>query len=131
MKYIIVLALLLTAACSFAVVDSPELRSAIETKMALTVLPVPPLPEGRIRISLFPTDTPEPSLMPTVTETPLGTATPCDPVVKGNIAADGTKIAHSPGQANYDNVVIDEAKGEKLFCTLEQAKAEGWRAAQR
>lgn len=56
---------------------------------------------------------------------------PCDPVIKGNIASDGTKIAHSPGQANYDNVVIDEAKGEKLFCTLEQAAAEGWRAAQR
>ncbi len=57
------------------------------------------------------------------------TVTPCEPVIKGNVASDGSKIAHSPGQANYDNVVVTPERGEKTFCTLEDAEAEGWRAA--
>lgn len=65
----------------------------------------------------------EPAVLPTITPTPC--------VIKGNINAQGEKIAHSPGQANYDNVVIDEAKGEKCFATLDEAVAEGWRPAQR
>lgn len=56
---------------------------------------------------------------------------PCELVIKGNINAQQEKIAHSPGQANYENTVITPANGEKWFCTLEQAIAEGWRAAQR
>lgn len=67
----------------------------------------------------------EPQILPTITPTP------CELVIKGNIAADGTRIAHSPGQANYESTIIDESKGEKWFCTLEEAVAEGWRAAQR
>lgn len=77
------------------------------------LLPAPPIPPI------------EPVVLPTITPTP------CDPVIKGNIASDGTRIAHSPGQANYNTVVIDESKGEKLFCTLDEAIAEGWRPAQR
>lgn len=71
----------------------------------------------------------EPDVVPLPTVTP--TAEPCEPIIKGNINAQGEKIAHSPSQANYNNVIIDESKGEKYFCTLEQAEVEGWRAAQR
>lgn len=57
---------------------------------------------------------------------------PCEMIVKGNInTRTGEKIAHSPGQANYDNVKIDEAAGEMWFCSLEEAIAAGWRAALR
>lgn len=50
----------------------------------------------------------------------------CD-IVKGNIDAKGVKIAHVPGDPNYNQVKIDEAKGEKFFCTIEDAVAAGWR----
>ena len=55
---------------------------------------------------------------------------PCT-LVKANINQSGDKIAHSPGQANYDTVKIDEAAGEKFFCSLEDAVAAGWRPALR
>ena len=55
---------------------------------------------------------------------------PCE-IIKANINRAGDKIAHSPGQANYDTVRIDEAAGEKFFCSLEDAEAAGWRPAQR
>lgn len=51
--------------------------------------------------------------------------------IKGNISADGTRIYHSPGQRDYDRVVIDRGAGEKWFCSAAQAEAAGWRAARR
>lgn len=50
----------------------------------------------------------------------------CD-LVKGNIDAKGVKIAHIPGDPNYNQVKIDESKGERFFCTLEEAVSAGWR----
>jgi hypothetical protein len=38
------------------------------------------------------------------------------------------KIYHVPGSDAYDKMRIDESKGERWFCTEEEAKAEGWRA---
>ena len=52
-------------------------------------------------------------------------------IVKGNINSAGEKIAHSPGQANYNQTIIDPSKGEQCFATLAEAQAAGWRAAQR
>jgi micrococcal nuclease len=49
------------------------------------------------------------------------------PVIKGNISAGGEKIYHVPGGAFYDQTVIDEAKGERWFCTEADALAAGWR----
>lgn len=54
---------------------------------------------------------------------------PCEMIVKGNISTrTGDKIAHVPTDPNYNQVKIDEAAGEKFFCTLDEAIAEGWRA---
>ncbi|MCH7835536.1 MAG: thermonuclease family protein [Chloroflexi bacterium] len=59
---------------------------------------------------------------------------PCDfsgtgePVIKGNISlSTGEKIYHVPGGEFYDRTVIDEAKGERWFCTEAEAVAAGWR----
>lgn len=68
-------------------------------------------------------------LLPAPPVTILPVIAPPDCVLKGNISTQGEKIVHSPGQNNYNNTVIDESKGEKMFCTLEEAIAEGWRAA--
>jgi micrococcal nuclease len=52
-------------------------------------------------------------------------ATDC--VIKGNISSSGEKIYHIPGQRYYNQTVIDETKGEKWFCTEEEAQKVGWR----
>jgi micrococcal nuclease len=54
-------------------------------------------------------------------------AATCD--IKGNISSNGEKIYHLPGQRYYDETKIDEAKGERWFCSAADAEAEGWRAA--
>jgi len=50
-------------------------------------------------------------------------------VIKGNISADGKKIYHLPGQRYYSRTKISENKGERWFCSEEQAKEAGWRRA--
>lgn len=53
-----------------------------------------------------------------------------EPVIKGNISTNtGERIYHVPGQQYYDETVINEAKGERWFCTEAQAVAAGWRKA--
>ena len=50
--------------------------------------------------------------------------------IKGNISSGG-RIYHRPGQENYAATGIDEARGERWFCTEAEARAAGWRAARR
>ncbi|MFA7504680.1 MAG: thermonuclease family protein [Burkholderiaceae bacterium] len=50
---------------------------------------------------------------------------------KGNINSDGRRIVHAPGQRDYAAVRIDAARGERWFCSLDQARRAGWRAAAR
>ena len=67
-------------------------------------------------------------------EAPSPTATgACDqPRIKGNISlTTGEKIYHVPGGYYYDDTVIDEAKGERWFCTEAEAVAAGWRKSKR
>ncbi len=47
--------------------------------------------------------------------------------IKGNISSSGEKIYHTLGQRYYDKTVIDEPKGERWFCTEEEAQEAGWR----
>lgn len=50
--------------------------------------------------------------------------------IKGNISDSG-RIYHLPGSDSYDRTKIDESKGERWFCTEEEARAAGWRARKR
>lgn len=53
-------------------------------------------------------------------------------VIKGNISTNsGEKIYHLPGGAFYEQTVIDEAAGERWFCTESEAVAGGWRLSLR
>lgn len=54
-----------------------------------------------------------------------------DRQIKGNIANDGEKIYHMPGQRDYKKTKIDESKGERWFATEAEAQAAGWRKAKR
>ena len=51
-------------------------------------------------------------------------------LIKGNISANG-RIAHSPGQADYARTQIEQAKGERWFCSAADAQVAGWRLARR
>ena len=65
---------------------------------------------------------------PTSATCPHGCTTPppgC--LIKGNISSSGEKIYHLPGQRNYEATIIDPAKGERWFCTEDEAVANGWR----
>ena len=50
----------------------------------------------------------------------------CD--IKGNINGKGAKIYHVPGDVNYAKTRVDTDRGERWFCTEEEARAAGWRA---
>lgn len=60
---------------------------------------------------------------------PAPTAAPvADCAIKGNISGNG-RIYHLPGGRHYDRTGIDEAQGERWFCSPAEAEAAGWRAA--
>ena len=49
-------------------------------------------------------------------------------LIKGNISRNG-RIYHVPGGKHYDWTRIDEARGERWFCSEIEARAAGWRRA--
>lgn len=46
---------------------------------------------------------------------------------KGNVSRSG-RIYHLPGSASYERTVIEESRGERWFCSEDEARAAGWRA---
>lgn len=61
----------------------------------------------------------------------VGTPAPGRCAIKGNISSKGARIFHVPGQNDYGKTRINPGKGERWFCTAEEARAAGWRAARR
>ncbi|MEZ2331822.1 thermonuclease family protein [Mesorhizobium sp. RCC_202] len=51
--------------------------------------------------------------------------------IKGNISVDGNRIYHVPGQKYYSVTIINQAKGERWFCSEADAVAAGWRRSKR
>lgn len=49
--------------------------------------------------------------------------------IKGNINSKGEKIYHAFGCGSYNKTTIDESKGEKWFCSDDEALNAGWRKA--
>ena len=47
--------------------------------------------------------------------------------IKGNIGSKGDRIYHMPGGHWYDRTVIAVSKGERWFCSEEEARGAGWR----
>ncbi|WP_336488279.1 thermonuclease family protein [Methylobacterium nigriterrae] len=66
--------------------------------------------------------------MPKSLETAPAEAAPGGCKIKGNINAKGAKIYHEPGSRDYERTRINEAKGERRFCSAEEAERAGWRA---
>ncbi|XQA80074.1 thermonuclease family protein [Xanthomonas sacchari] len=51
--------------------------------------------------------------------------------IKGNISRQGKKIYHVPGQRDYERTSIDLSRGERMFCSPEEAMRAGWKPAKR
>ncbi|MEA5511355.1 hypothetical protein VB715_16395 [Crocosphaera sp. UHCC 0190] len=52
--------------------------------------------------------------------------------IKGNISVStGKKLYHIPGQQDYEKTVISTDKGERWFCSEEEARKAGWTKAPR
>lgn len=66
--------------------------------------------------------TPTVDLVPTVTPTSCRT-------IAGNINSQGQKLWHDESSPQWSQIVIDESKGERWFCTPEEAEAAGWTKA--
>ncbi|MFL2802187.1 MAG: thermonuclease family protein [Paracoccaceae bacterium] len=52
-------------------------------------------------------------------------------LIKGNISSSGEKIYHIPEGQYYSRTKITKNKGEKWFCSEEDAKNMGWRKSKR
>ena len=48
-------------------------------------------------------------------------------LIKGNVNSKGERIYHPPGCRYYNATVIDPNRGERWFCTENEAIAAGWR----
>ena len=49
--------------------------------------------------------------------------------IKGNISRSGERIYHVPGTRDYGPTQIDESKGERWFCSEDEALKAGWRGS--
>lgn len=47
--------------------------------------------------------------------------------IKGNISRSGDRIYHLPEMRSYSNTRINEADGERWFCSEQEAEEAGWR----
>jgi micrococcal nuclease len=65
----------------------------------------------------------------TVPETAPATGATGSCTIKGNIGSTKEKIYHMIGCGSYTKTVIDESKGEKWFCSEQEAISAGWRKA--
>ena len=54
-----------------------------------------------------------------------------DCIIKGNVNWNGKRLYHLPGQLNYAQIKMNKGKGERWFCTEEEALAAGWQRAGR
>lgn len=54
---------------------------------------------------------------------------PANCQIKGNISTKGEKIYHVLGCGSYEKTIINEEKGERWFCSEEEAISAGWRKA--
>jgi hypothetical protein len=48
-------------------------------------------------------------------------------LIKGNVSSRGERIYHPPGCRYYNSTVIDPKRGERWFCSEQEAVAAGWR----
>ncbi len=71
----------------------------------------------------------DPALQDPITSSPSLPNSTSNCLIKGNIGSTGEKIYHLPGCGSYDKTKIDDSRGEKWFCSEDEAMSAGWRKA--
>ncbi|MDD2656860.1 MAG: thermonuclease family protein [Patescibacteria group bacterium] len=94
----------------------------VQTETKITIEEKPVLVPAPVVAPIVSVIKPEPTPTPVVN-------TPTSCVIKGNISSKGEKIYHVLGCVSYNATKIDESKGEKWFCTEQDALSAGWRKA--
>lgn len=56
---------------------------------------------------------------------------PGDCAIKGNITRTGARVYHVPGGQYYRSIEIDTKRGERWFCSEEEARKAGWKKSRR
>ena len=51
--------------------------------------------------------------------------------IKGNISITGERIYHVPGGQFYSQTIVNPRRGERWFCSEQEARAAGWRRSRR
>jgi len=51
--------------------------------------------------------------------------------IKGNVSRSGERIYHVPTGQYYERTIIDTNKGERFFCSVDDAEKAGWRKSKR
>jgi endonuclease YncB( thermonuclease family) len=67
----------------------------------------------------------QPETAPAAAVTTSSSSGACD--IKGNVSRKGERIYHVPGQKWYSRTRITTSKGERWFCSEQEARAAGWR----
>ncbi len=67
----------------------------------------------------------KPETAPATVVTTSSSSGACD--IKGNVSRKGERIYHVPGQKYYAKTRISMSKGERWFCSEQEARAAGWR----
>ena len=106
------------------------------TGAATAAATYPPLPSATAIPTATPTATATstPTATSTATATHTATRTPVPEYcrIKGNINMEsGVRVYHTPDSPWYDRTEIDTNKGERWFCTEQEAADAGWRAPNR
>ena len=113
------------------VTPTPELK-ATEAPTPTPVATQTPAPTQTLTPAstptALPTSTPVPAYTPTLP--PTHTPVPADCRIKGNISGD-ERVYHTPDSPWYNRTEIDASKGERWFCSAQEAEDAGWRAPKR
>ena len=124
-------ALMPTTMPTHTVTPTPELK-AMEAPTPTPVATQTPAPTQTLTpastTTPLPTSTPVPAYTPTLPPTP--TPVPADCRIKGNISGD-ERVYHTPDSPWYNRTEIDASKGERWFCSAQEAEDAGWRAPKR
>ena len=51
--------------------------------------------------------------------------------IKGNVSRSGEQIYHVPTGQYYERTIINKNKGERFFCSVDDAEKAGWRKSKR
>lgn len=70
---------------------------------------------------------PATGVVPTLVRVATPTAIPLECRIKGNVNGDGQKVYHLPGTTFYTATAISPSRGERFFCTEQDALDAGWR----